>query len=950
MLNDQQKAAVTHNQGPMLVIAGAGTGKTRVITERIAHILEQGWARADQILALTFTEKAAAEMEERLDQRLPIGYASIQVSTFHAFCEKLLRQYGIDIGLSPGFKILEGVNQWKFLKDHLFEFELSYYRPLGNPNKFIDDLLQHFSKAKEEMVSPEDYLKVAETRLNSAQTEEETLEAKKFLELAKAYEKYENLLHKSNFQDFSGLQYQVLRLLNERPNIKKHLQEKFQYVLVDEYQDTNIAQNQIVDQLAAGHQNLMVVGDDDQSIYKFRGAAISNILQFEEKYPKLKKVVLTENYRSHQTILDFAYTSIQKNNPDRLEVRANLNKKLTGQTPGDEESVTITHCTTIDQEVAFVLEKIRETEVKLSEIAILCRANSYALPFVEAFKKHNIPYQFLSEKGLYGKEEVRDLIAVLRVLSNPTDDMSLMRVLRMEWFDLKMISILEALQQAKKSYITLWTQLGKSPDFSQVHELFRRLIEFSKTHSVGETLYEFTQSIDLYQKLLARQTIEAEEQIVNIATFFQKIKRFEQENPNKAVLDFVNYLDLADEAGENPAAKFDVEGQEGIQISTIHAAKGLEFDTVFVPSLVSQRFPAMNRQRGIDLPPELIRELPTEGDFHVQEERRLFYVAVTRAKNKLYLLHSDFYSTSNAQNPRAKKPSVFLSEIREEAKATWVEQKTEGVEKFLKPSSLELPVDIKKEHESIRRFSHSQLTTFDACPRQYHYQYILKIPTPMSGAQSFGSAMHNTLQAFYQLVEQSKQQSLFEEYSEVVSLDRLLSIYEEKWIDVGFESPAHRDTLKKRGQEILETFFEHFKEGIPSIVYLEKSFKLKVGDYTLSGRIDRADRLADGTLEIIDYKTGKAKKQEDVDKDQQLMIYAMAAEEALGQPASKLTLYFLDDDVKISTHPDEKKMSKLKEKIIKTADKINQSNFTPTPSQRICKFCPFNKICDAAER
>jgi len=949
-LNSSQKTAVGHNQGPMLVIAGAGTGKTRVITERIAHILDQEWAKAYQILALTFTEKAAGEMDERLDERLPIGHDVIQVSTFHAFCERLLRQFGIDIGLSPNFKILEGVNQWKFMKDHLFEFDLRYYRPLGNPNKFIDDLVSHFSKAKEEMATPEDYLEVAEKRKKEAKTNEDLLEAERFLELAKAYGAYEGLLHKNNFLDFSSLQYQVIRLLKERPNILRHLQKKYKYVLVDEYQDTNIAQNYIVDQLAGGHRNLMVVGDDDQSIYKFRGAAISNILQFEEKYPDLKKVVLNQNYRSHQAILDFAYTSIQKNNPDRLEIKVNINKQLIGQAPGDSASVTVMHGSTVEQEVEYVLERVRAAKVPLSEIAILCRANRYALPFVQAFKTHNIPYQFLSEKGLYSKEEVRDLMAVLRTLSNPMDEMSLMRVLRMSWFDHQMIQIIQAIQQAKKSYVSLWTQIGKMPEFLVVHELLSGLIEFSKTHSVGECLYQFTQSVDLYKRLLAQGDIQAEEQIVNIATFFQKIQRFEGDNQEKTVLDFVNYLDLAEEAGENPAAKFDVEGMDGIQISTIHGSKGLEFDTVFVPSLAARRFPADNRSWGIDLPEELIQELPTEGDFHLEEERRLFYVAVTRAKRKLHLLHSDFYSSSNAKKPRVKKPSVFLTEIADEVEVTYVERTSDGVEKFLKPDSTSLPLaEVMASESKIKRFSHSQLNTFERCPRQYHYQYLLKIPTPMSGAQSFGSAMHNTLQAFYQLVERSKQATLFEDYEEEVSMDRLLSIYKEKWIDVGFESAEHRNALRKRGAEILETFYEHFQEGVPNIVYLEKGFKLKLGEYTLAGRIDRADRMPDGSLEIIDYKTGRAKSQKQVDSDQQLMIYALAAKESFGQPASKLTLYFLDEDVNISTVPDEKKLEKFREKIIELADKVNVSDFAPTPSSRVCNFCPFNKICDAAE-
>lgn len=957
MLNPEQKAAVEYKDGPILVVAGAGTGKTRVITERICHILHQKWAEPNQILALTFTEKAAAEMDVRLDELMPIGHEVIQVSTFHAFCEKILRQYGIDIGLSPGFKILQGVAQWKFLKDWLFEFKLDYYRPSGNPTKFIDSLVSFFSRLKEEMITPEKFLSFAqmsgERGAESRESDTEKisqLESKKLMELAQAYEKYQDIMAKSDYLDFSDLQFKVIELLTHRPNILNHLQNKYRYLLVDEYQDTNIAQNKIVDLLAGGHKNLMVVGDDDQSIYKFRGAAISNILQFETKYPDLKKVVLTQNYRSNQKILDLAYASIQNNNPDRLEIKSQINKRLTGMKKGPDDAIKIVHFSTIDQEVAYVIEEIKLAQTPLSEIAILVRANSYARPFVEAFKKENIAYQFLSERGLYNKDEIKELICLLRVVANPTDDVSFFRVLRMAYWNLPMTTVIDLIDQSKKKYQTLWKVIQMAPETQPLTVLLQELIDYSKDHTAGEVLYHFTHGIKLYETLLAKNTIEAEEQITNIASFFGRIREFERETDEKTVIDFVNYLDMAEEAGENPAAKFDIGGVDGVQISTIHGAKGLEYHTVFLPSLVARRFPSDDRKDPIEMPKELISEILSEGDFHLQEERRLFYVAVTRAKESLHLLYSDFYNSSNSQNPRSKKPSVFLQEIMEKVPMVKIEKTSQGVERFLKPVVMDLPISSELgERQPITRFSYSALNSFKTCPRQYEYGYVLKIPTPPSGAASFGSSLHNTLNEFYKLVTQSKQASLFEDYREDLSLERLLSIFEDKWIMSGYESRIHMETLKKRGRDILIKFYDHFKDEMPRIEFLEKGFKLKMDQYTISGRIDRADRLPDGTLEVIDYKSGKARSQKDVDKDDQLMIYALAAKECFGRPASKLTLYFLDDDLKVSTEPVEKKLDKMKADIIKTADEVNRSNFAPTPDRFKCGFCPFNKICDAAE-
>lgn len=947
-LNKSQIEAVTHQDGPMLVIAGAGTGKTRVITERIAHILEKKWCKASEILALTFTEKSAAEMDGRLDERLPIGHEQIQVSTFHSFCEKTLRRYGIDIGISPGFKILEGVNQWKFIRDQLFEFRLDYYRPNGNPTKFIDSLLKYFSRLKEEVVSPADYDKFVRRKAAEAKTPEEELEAKRLTELSIAFAQYEDLMAKHDYLDFSDLQYKMIELLKTRPNILKHLQKKYRYILVDEYQDTNIAQNYIVDLLGEATQNLMVVGDDDQSIYKFRGAAISNILQFEEKYPTLKKVVLTDNYRSNQAILDLAYKSIQHNNPDRLEVKAKVKKKLKSLTPGNDESVKLVHCSTIDQEVAYAIEEIKLSKCGLSDIAILVRANSHAKPFVEALRRENIPYQFLSERGLYNKDEVKELIALLRVLANPTDDISFYRVLRTDFFKLSMQSIVDLIDKSKKKLVSIWTIVKSAPETKELSKMLAELIEYSKKRSVGEVLFKFTTDIKLYESLLAKDTIEAEEQISNIASFFGRIQAFERENEETTVRDFVEYLDLALEAGENPAARFDIGGIDGVQISTVHGAKGLEFYTVFLPSLSSRRFPGDDRADQIEVPEELISEVLTEGDFHLEEERRLFYVAVTRAKEHLYLLHSDFYSSSNSQNPRARKPSVFIEEIREHI-PTKIQKTAEGVERFLKPTTSVLSASAELKKEPITKFSYSALQSFKKCPRQYEYNYILKIPQPPSGATSFGSSLHNTLNEFYKLVDQSKQATLFEDFTEDLSLDRLLTIYEDKWIPVGYESRAHHDTLFKRGAEILTKFHEHFKQEVTRIEMLEKPFKLKVGKYTISGRIDRADKLSDGTLEIIDYKSGKSKPQKEVDKDEQLAIYALAAKECFGTPASKLTLYFLDDDLKVSTEPDADLLTKISDEIIELGDKVNDSDFAPTPSKFVCGFCPYNKICDVAE-
>ena len=331
-LNKEQLEAVTHQNGPLLIVAGAGTGKTTVITKRIAHLIEAGLAKPDEILALTFTEKAAGEMQERADLLLPLGYHDMWISTFHSFCERILQQHGLDIGLPGDFKLLDETKAWMLVHNNLEKFDLDYYKPLGNPKKFISALLKHFSRCKDEVINPADYLSYAEGLKLSNDSAEGVLgesknqkigktqktklrqsdiptsdspaidpsEILRTAEIAGAFHTYQKLLLDNNYLDFGDLINYCLDLFKKRPRILKIYQEKFKFLMVDEFQDTNLAQYELIKLLAGDKCNLTVVGDDDQSIYKFRGASVSNILKFQNDYKSAKQITLVENYRSSQ--------------------------------------------------------------------------------------------------------------------------------------------------------------------------------------------------------------------------------------------------------------------------------------------------------------------------------------------------------------------------------------------------------------------------------------------------------------------------------------------------------------------------------------------------------------------------------------------------------------------------------------------------------------------------
>lgn len=960
-LNAAQEQAVKHVNGPLLIVAGAGTGKTRVITSRILHLLLEEKAPSSSILALTFTEKATEEMIARVDEMMPLSYEEITIRTFHGFCDALLRERGMEIGIDPGFKLLSTAEQWLFLKNHLFAFELEYYRPLGNPYKFLHTLLGHFSRLKDEDILPETYVEHAQLVVDGAKDEVDREEGVKMLEVAKAYQTYQRLMSEQNLLDFGDLQFYALRLLEKRPSVLREYQGRFQYMMVDEFQDTNFAQNKLVMLLAAEHKNLVVVGDDDQAIYKWRGASLSNIQLFEQRFPEAKKVVLTENYRSTQQILNTAYGVVQNNNPYRLEHEANIDKKLVakGSEP-DGENVQVRHFEHYSQEVQFVVQKVQKLVSEgaaYRDMALLVRANQHAAPFIDAFQAVDIPFSVRDTQGLLRFEEIKDLVAVLRFLAQPQDDVAMFRVLSMPIFNIPMADVLDAVDKARKNgFNPLFYSLRKrlqideqtlpgmaeeSP-FEAVHKICNELLDFSRNHDVYRTLGQFLDLSGYVRALTAVETEENVEKIQHIAEFMELVKEFEgnaQERPIQAFLDYLNSLQEA--TGAIPSNT--ETDKDAVAILTVHGSKGLEFDHVFVPSLVQQRFPGTNRKEPIEIPPALLEEALPQEDMHVQEERRLFYVACTRARKTLTLSYSDLY-----EGKKKWKPSVFLAEVLEQESAElneFVVEEEAARERV--HGSLTRKTESESEMEQklltvpeidVKQLSYSKLSAFQTCPLKYKFRYFFKIPTPQPHAANFGSSIHNTVNVFYAEIKEGKP----------VDLDRLKTLYEEHWIGGGYESKGHEAARKKMGLQVLERFYAKEEESnFKPPAFLERAFRLKLGGVVFSGRIDRIDRLDDGTYEVIDYKTGTSKRGVNLKKDLQLSLYALACKEIYHLPVSKLSLYYLEDVSKASTSRSEADLTAVKEELLEIVGEMKTSDLRPTPGFH-CSFCEYRVLCHAA--
>ncbi|KKR07562.1 MAG: hypothetical protein UT32_C0009G0023 [Parcubacteria group bacterium GW2011_GWC2_39_14] len=979
--NKEQLSAIMHEAGPQLIVAGAGTGKTRVITARIAYLITEKNINVDEILALTFTDKAAEEMEERVDKMLPYGYVDLWISTFHSFCDKLLKRHALDIGLSNNYKLINETEAWLLIKKNLARFDLDYYRPLGNPTKFIHALLKHFSRCKDEGISAEEYLEFADgLKLDLDVTDyvkkldlpEDFAELKKeekqallkqeiirINEIAKAYHTYQQILIENDCLDFGDLHNYAIKLFKDRPLILDKYRRQFKYILVDEFQDTNFVQYELIKLLAAPKNNLTVVGDDDQSIYKFRGASISNIMQFKEDYPNAQEVVLTENYRSAQEILDLSYNFIKQNDPNRLEAKLNINKKLKSNKT-EQGVIDHKHFETIDAEAQFVISQIREiqkvTQCEWKQFAILVRANESANIFISYLDSANIPYQFLALRGLYTKPVIVDLLNYLKLLDDYHEGASVYRLLNFPCFKLKTDQIIKIVHYAKQKSFSLYDTLKKiviipgieMETITQVGKIYAQVeadTALAQKKRPTEVLLNFLYTSGYLEHVKNLDEKIAKENLDYIQQFFQKVKEIETTYEDARIKDIVEVFDLELQSGEAGRLAFDVEtGPDMVKVMTVHGSKGLEFDYVFLPNLVDRKFPTDERKEAIEIPAALIEEKLPEGNFHLEEERRLFYVAMTRARRGLFFTSAEDYG-----GVRKKRLSRFLIEMG--YKKDYDIQSTETI--LIKPSKSSA-VD-KFVYELPKRFSFSQIATYEKCPLQYKYGNILKIPAFGSHYFTFGTIIHSTLQKFleesYQ-VNNNVQEDLFSNIKKTIKkgtlpLDRLYQVYDDVWFDDWFQDPKQKEEYYKKGKALLKSFHADFNSELPEVRNLEISFKLPVGPYFFSGRIDRVDNLESGLVQIIDYKTGQAKDDKlTTDDKRQLLFYQIAAEEALKLKVEKMTYHYLEENKKISFMGKEKDKEELKKRFIEDIELIKAQKFEATPSPYVCGSCDYRNICE----
>jgi DNA helicase II / ATP-dependent DNA helicase PcrA len=631
-MNPQQAEAVKATEGPLLIMAGAGSGKTRVLTHRIAYLMVEKGVNPYNILAITFTNKAAREMKDRIGNILGGVGEEIWISTFHSMCVRILRRDIDRIGFNRNFTILDSTDQLSVIKSILKDKNI-------DPKKFDPrSILGSVSSAKNELKTPEEFSKEAGSYYDNVTSD--------------VYEEYQKRLRKNQALDFDDLIMTTIQLFQRVPEVLEFYQRKFQYIHVDEYQDTNRAQYMLVKMMASRFQNLCVVGDSDQSIYRWRGADIANILSFEKDYPRANVILLEQNYRSTKTILHAANDVIQKNmnrKPKNLWTENDQGEKITYYRGDSEQS-----------EAQFVAGKIKEMtdsgKRKFSEFAILYRTNAQSRVMEEILLKSNIEYSIVGGVKFYDRKEIKDILAYLRLIANPDDDISLRRVINVpkrgigstsldkvaNYAAMNDLSMMQALEEA--DFIGLSPKITKS--VIEFKELVKGYTQMQEYLSVTELVEEILEKSGYREMLKAEKSIEAQSRLENIDEFLSVTKSFEESNDDKSLVAFLTDLALVADIDK---LDDDEQPKDAVILMTLHAAKGLEFPVVFLMGLEEGVFPHS-------------RSLMDEEE--MEEERRLAYVGITRAEEELFMTNAQMRTLygQTKMNPVSR----FIAEIPED--------------------------------------------------------------------------------------------------------------------------------------------------------------------------------------------------------------------------------------------------------------------------------------------
>jgi DNA helicase-2/ATP-dependent DNA helicase PcrA len=985
-LNPQQTEAVKEIDKPLLIIAGAGSGKTLTVASKIAYLIEQG-TKPDNILALAFNQKAAEELTERVVGMLKTS-EDLSISTFHSFCNQVIQDNILNTKLNANFKVITDTAQLVYLTKNINQFGIEHLEFNHEPYTLAEEMRKFISRCKDESISPDDIQQYIEKQEKEKLDEEAQEDLNNLKDILKIYRSYEDYKSQNNMLDFGDMLCTVYNLLKNKQLILKSYQEKFKFVIVDEFQDTNYIQLQIVHMIARQHEHITVVGDDDQSIYRFRGAYITNIAEFKKMFPNYVEKALEHNYRSTKKIVSVA-NSLIETSPERTK------KKLFTTNP-DGENIIVAETPNDTSQANYVLETIKELLKKypLQDIAVLCRRRSSAEPIIKALRKQNIRFNFVGETGFFQEPIIKDVTAYLKAITNPLEyNAEIVRILNRHNYGIEQIDICKFNCYADQNDLSLYETFSHLNDievdkfkFLQVKQTLSDIIKAKKRLRTLDLIHNLLFEREFYKYEVALQN-SRNIQLLN--QFYEFAEEFNSIYPDNDIEDFTDYLSFA--------SNFEIEEQnleeQAITISTIHGVKGMQYPVVIIPDANERRIPTIYKKDKFAIPQTLLKGLQSkfeEKELHIQEERRLFYVAITRAKEKLIITYAKRYG----ENKTDSKPSRFLTEIdyqnnqnitfqqadpqdisqesttKEDqtqtrimrqvisnltigkfteaienillyAKSTNkdIDIKTDLIGKIKEPDysilsqNDEQPVTIADDHV----FSVSQFVSYKKCPRLYQYRHVMKIPEKPRYYFDFGSTLHSIAEHLTRMQKEG------EAVNEPIAFDLL----EKFWDPKGYKSKIDEKRDYTEAKSVLKVFLEEQAKSKTEIIDIERWFETSIGDIKLRGRIDRIDR--DGpSFTVVDYKTSKkASSLNELKKDMQLLVYAIAVKEMYGSSGRlKVGDWFLRSNEKVFFEPENQAIEAVQAEIIDMAAKIKAASFEPKKGSWECTQCDYQCLCD----
>jgi superfamily I DNA/RNA helicase/RecB family exonuclease len=964
--NPRQLRAIEHVHGPMLVVAGAGTGKTTVLVERIARLIRDGHARPDEILAVTYTENAAAEMQRRVQGRLAgTDCSPLQVVNFHTYCNRLLKRHG------RGFGVLDEKDLWVYLRSRLGELKLSYYMRASDPANFLDALLDFFSRCHDELVDGADYghyvrqlhqglrplPRVVLSKQANGLSEEEVLA--RCDEIAAVYGRVEEMLHADNFGTFGHMILRAVQLLRKNGEVLAAERARARFLLIDEFQDANLAQIVLAELLAGAERNIFAVGDPDQAIYRFRGASSAAFEEFARRFRNedapLPVVVLEENQRSHTPVLQCAFAVISNNPapdihaPDFSRQPLQSARDLRAAAAGSKSTaapVQVVACGSTQEEAADVAAAIedrlrRPPAERVSDaprVGVLYRSHRHRDELVEALAAGGLRF---AVKGVDALETgaVRDLVACLRALRSPTDMEALFRVAALSRFGIDPQRVREELAERKNKDAAFDAVLRSVPGGEAV---LRGLASARESARAAGMTVEAALDIAVKSFSLERNHPAVASLAKFVADWVQKpIAR------RRDLAEFLDYLRYFRDAGGIVEVPMDPEDgdPEVARLMTVHVAKGLEFDHVFILRANHAAFPTNYRERLFEFPLALQKSHTAAGDsneVHKQEERRLFYVAMTRARESLTIL------AKPGRSKRGPRPQAFVRELMDgqQARGHWRERKPVEARLDLAAAAppaasvgawLLAPPSVRLSTASL---SATTVEKYETCPLQFKlYRDWRMIPGPVAAAMQYGNAVHTVLKDYYDALLAGRRRTREE------VCDLLLELL----AAMRFDDELQRELYEQQGLRQLGAFLaQREREPVPDVLDTERGFSLKIGEVTVTGRVDRLDRIAGEKVAIVDYKTGSARDQKSADESLQLSLYALAARQQWRLIPERLVFYNLEDNSEVRTQRTEEQLNSVQERVLAVAQGIAAGEFAPQPGYH-CRRCAYRDLCPETE-